>query len=411
MTTLGGESYADAFGKLYTSLCGLTGPTCATTSAPTASGATAYQGPVLPFFENAMNGPTSPYCTGFSSCTAAVASKLYSSISTSKAYSLWNSLSQQKSWVLGRTLPASQFPGGCVAGVASVCTQTAAVGQSLSTGTSNYNAGFVTFTLRDWHGVTGNSNFTWSHALGEGATRQSTSLYTVPDPWNVRRSFYGEQSWDTKFIFSQGLTWHPTLYRNQAGLLGHILGGWGLSPLFTAQSGFPKEVDTIGDCQSFGESNCDDSTFENAVLIGSIPAMTTNYGVTSSGAAGKNGNITSSCIVNGGVTCGGVGLNAWADPQAVYQHFRLPVLGVDCCMGGTGRIRGFARWNLDLQVTKNTKFTERFNAMFYATMTNVLNHFQPSDPSTSLNSVSNWGRISAQAFDPRKIELGLRVGW
>lgn len=413
MTTLGGETYADAFGKLYSSLCGLSGPTCATTSTPTAAG---YSGPVLPFFEAAMGGPTSAFCTGKPSCTAAIASNstLFSALTQVRAYDFWASMQGSSSWTLGRTLPALNPPGGCVAASTS-CAQTQAIGQSLSIGNSNYHAGFVTFNLKDYHGITGVSNFTWSKAMGMGATTQSTSLYTVPDPWNLR-SFYGPQSWDTKFIFNQGLTYHTPFYKGQQGFIGKALGGWGFSPLFVAQSGFPEEVDTNGDCQSFGESNCDDSTFENMVLIGKVPAMKSHFGVVASGA-GNSANVNSACLVavpgyhDPAINCGGIGMSAFADPTSVYASFRRPVLGIDSLMGGTGRIRGFNRWNLDLQITKNTKFSERFSTMFYGSFVNVLNHFQPSDPAMSVDNSGTFARISGAAFNQRQLELGLRFAW
>ncbi len=413
MMTLGGQSYADAFGKLYTSVCGLSSPTCATSAAfGSKSNPAQYTGPVEPFFETALGGAGSAYCTGFTSCTAAEASKLYSNYATGQAYTMWASMSAQKSWILGRTIPASNPPGGCVSG-ASICTQFPSMATSMSTGSSNYHAGFVSFTLRDWHGMTGTSNFTWSHALGMGATTQSSSGYTVMDPWNLR-AMYGEQFFDTKFLFNQGLSYHPPFFKNQPGIVGRLLGGWGVAPLFTAQSGLPLEVNIAGDCQSFGESSCDTSTNENAVLLGSAPSVSSHYGVTSSGSAGKTGNINSSCIVNGAVTCGGIGMNAFADPQAVYNSFRRLVLGVDTAGGGAGRIRGFARWNLDLQMTKDTKFTERYGATFYATFVNVMNHFQPADPPMNIDSsIGNWGLINAQAtgYPSRQMEFGVRIHW
>ena len=435
MTTLGGQSFASAYGNTYKAICGL-GAVCANSnmSIDAQGRPQLYTGPTQPFFEAVMGGPASPFCSanGFTSCTQAIfsprtpsdaanAASQFSNLANTQAYSLWTGLNSSSSWVLGRTLPASNPPGGCIgtgATPSSICTQTAAIGQSLSIGSSNYHAGFASFTLRDFHGFTGTSNFTWSHALGMGATTQSTSLYTVVDPWNLR-AMYGEQFFDTKFIFNQGLTYHPPLFKNQAGLLGRIAGGWGIAPLFVAVSGLPNEINT-NDCQSFGESNCDDSTNENAVLIGKVPlTASSHYGAVSSGTFGKNGNITSTCIKNGAVTCGGVGLNAYADPQAVANNLRPLILGVDTEGGGGGRLRGFPRWNLDLQLTKNTKFTERTSAMFYATFTNVFNHFQPADPALNITSPGGFGVITTSAFNvsgtpnvgQREIELGIRLAW
>ena len=219
------------------------------------------------------------------------------------------------------------------------------------------------------------------------------------DPWNLG-AMYGPQFYDIRFLFNTGLVYHLPFFRSQQGVLGRVLGGWALAPLFTAQSGFPQFVDVNGDCQSFGESSCSNTTNENSVLIGSIPGMSSHNGVTSTGA-GSGGN--------------NVGLNAYADPQSVYSHFRRLVLGVDTNGSGAGRIRGFPRWNMDLSITKETKINERVGIGFYALMTNVFNHFQPSDPTTCLDqdsstcAPSEFGVIKGQAYDPRQMEFGLRI--
>ena len=390
MTTLGGQSFAQAYAALYTAMCGLNAG-CA---------GNAYTGAAQPFFEQALGGPTSAYCSGFSSCAAAVASKQAANIQSGAVYNLWTALSGNAAWTLARTLPDSRVPGtvACPAG-SPVCSQLTSLAMSLSNGYGNYNAAFTTVRLRSWHGLDGQANFTWGKALGTGATTQSTSGYTVVDPWNLG-AMYGPQFYDIHFLFNTGLVYHPPLFRSQHGMLGHILGGWGLAPLFTAQSGLPQQVQVNSNCQSFGESSCSNSTNENAIRIGSVPGMSSNYGVTSTGA-GSAGNAT--------------GLNAYADPQSVYSQFRRPVLGVDGNLGGAGVIRGFPRWNLDLSVTKETKIGERVGIGFYALLTNVFNHFQPSDPTTCLDQDSSscqpsqWGVIRGQEYDPRQMEFGLRI--
>ena len=410
MTTVGGQSYAQAFGALYTAICGLNGPTCADTNMTRDQNGNLalYTGPAQPFFEQVLGGPTSPFCSGFSSCTAALASpqtpsgtgtknpnSQLSNLQLGAAYSLWTNLSKSPAWTLGRTLPDSVVPGSpaCPIGTP-VCSQLTSLAMSLSNGYGNYHAAFSTVRLRDWHGFDGVANFTFGRALGTGATTQSTSGYTVADPWNLH-AMYGPQFFDIKFLFNTGLVYHLPFFKSQQGALGRVLGGWGLAPLFTAQSGFPQIVDVNGDCQSFGEGRCSNTTNENAVLIGSIPGMSSHHDVTSSGA-GSSGNST--------------GLNAYGDPQAVYSQFRPLVLGVDGNAGGAGRIRGFPRWNMDFSITKETKVSERVGIGVYALMTNVFNHFQPSDPSTTLTpDPSLWGVVTGQAYDPRQMEFGLRI--
>src|SRR5258708_9210459 len=66
-----------------------------------------YTGPAQPFFEQALGGPTSAFCSGFSSCTAALASpqtpggvknpnSQLSNLQLGAAYSLWSTLSRSE---------------------------------------------------------------------------------------------------------------------------------------------------------------------------------------------------------------------------------------------------------------------------------------------------------------------------
>ena len=399
MTTLGGQTYADAYGKMYSGICGLGGGACA---------GAAYTGAAQPFFEAALGGTGSAYCKGFSSCTAAVASKQASQLKLGQVSSLWNALGQSSSWVLPRSMASANPAGGCVVSGSSVCAQINSLQMSLANGYGNYNALFGTVRMRDYHGMVGTANFTWGRALGIGSLTQSSSGATILDPWNLRTN-YGPQTFDTKLLFNASMSYHLPFHKSQSGMLGRFLGGWGVAPLFTAQSGLPIEVSLSGNNQAFGESSSSGVTaFENAVLVGKFPGLSSHYNVTASGAAGKSGNAPS-----------GVGLNAFSDPQAVYNSFRRMILGVDTNGGGTGRVFGFARWNLDASLTKETKFTERTGATLYLTMTNVLNHFQPADPTMNYDSPSSWGVVtravatstSSPAYDPRQMEFGIRIHW
>ena len=53
--------------------------------------------------------------------------------------------------------------------------------------------------------------------------------------------------------------------------------------------------------------------------------------------------------------------NMFANPVAVFNEFRQPILGLDTNSGGDGPIRGFGYWNLDLTISKNFRIAERVN--------------------------------------------------
>src|ERR1700719_5391186 len=80
---------------------------------------------------------------------------------------------------------------------------------------------------------------------------------------------YGPQIWDTKFLYILMMVYEPPFFARRHGTLGRVLGGWSIAPLFTAQTGFPLQVNvgsgTNVDCQTFGEMNCSSGgTNENA---------------------------------------------------------------------------------------------------------------------------------------------------
>ena len=387
MVTLNGQSFANAFANTYQGI--LNGQTVAP----------------QPFFESALGGAKSGYCSGSSSCTAAVVAKQRTQITGTQVYTLWSQLSKAQGWTLGRTLPDS------------APAQTASIYETTSLGHGNYNAAFVSLSFRDWHGLTAQSNFTWSRALGTVGLGQSTSSTTVLDPFNLD-SMYGPQPFDTPLVYNLSMVYTPKLFPDRK-LLKSLLGGWTFAPLFTAQSGVPLEMNINGggtsDCQSFGESNCSsDSTFENAVLLAPYTSgNSAHQNVTS--AAG------SAVATSGNASKGGSGLNLFANPSAVYSEFGRLVLGLNGSGGGAGVLRNLPTWNLDMQVSKEfpLPFREGMGLTFNAQFSNLLNHFQPSFVSGSTTSSSatylnidnpqNFGVLTQQGNTPRQMEFGLRL--
>jgi len=98
------------------------------------------------------------------------------------------------------------------------------VGLNASIGHGNYNAGFASLKVTNWHGLTFQENFTYSKALGTGAFVQATSQYTANDAFNLDQ-MYGVQNFDRKFVFNSYLVYEPPFYRSQQGFIGRVLGG------------------------------------------------------------------------------------------------------------------------------------------------------------------------------------------
>jgi hypothetical protein len=308
MTTLGGQSFANAFANLYNEVAG--GQTIQ----------------AQPFFETALGGASSAYCKAYASCTAAVATLQKSAITTTQVYNLWSALNAAPSWTLGRTLLASPAING-----GSVGTQLTSYEMAASNGWGNYNAAFLRLNMKSWHGLTAQSNFTWSRAMGTGASAQSSSSQTVLNPWDLQMS-YGPQTYDIRFVYNFLALYEEPFFRSQKGILGHVLGGWVIAPLFTAQSGAPLEVSigtgTNQNAQSFGEEYGNSNTaYENAVLIAPY---------TGGNSAHYNVSVASGAGVNGNASSGGSGINMFANPGS--DVLRFPPL--DSGRGHHGRRRG-----------------------------------------------------------------------
>ena len=99
----------------------------------------------------------------------------------------------------------------------------------------------------------------------------------------------------------------------------------------------------------------------------------------------------------------------FSNPAQIYYEFRRLILGLDTSGGGAGVIRGFPTWNLDATASKEIRATERVGATLIFQVTNVLNHFQPSNPGLDIDSPQTWGVVTGQANSPRQLEFGLRI--
>jgi hypothetical protein len=399
MMTLGGQRFDKAYAAVVTQYCGgdagMAGGNCAGNAAAVTP---------QPFFETALGGLGSAYCSGFTSCTAAVVANEGNAgtgnLSVQNVWSLWSDL-DKGAFIFPRSMMNSPIAGSPFGAQGQL---TSGVGVNASIGHGNYNALFVSYKMANWHGLTAQSNFTWGKALGTGATVQATSAFTLVDPYEIDRA-YGLQSWDRKFTYNVFFVYQPPFYKSQRGIAGRVLGGWSFAPILTAATGLPLLVtpsnnaeQLYGGGQSFGEADGSNfGGFENAVFI----CGNTRFGNS------RHNNVPGS----GGVGTNGFAVNLFADPVAVSKCFRNPILGLDDGHnGGYGNtLRGQPFLNVDLGVSKNVRVTERVSAEFNFIFTNLFNHVYLYDPYMNLSSLGDWGALEGQANVPRQMQFGIRL--
>jgi hypothetical protein len=278
---------------------------------------------------------------------------------------------------------------------------------------------FVSVRTSAWHGLTANSNFTWGRSLGTYVAVQASSSTTWTNPYNPSAN-YGPQSFDYKGIYNLSLYYDVPVYKTQKGILGHILGGWTISPLFTAQSGAPGTVsytESSGSGQTFGEvtsPGVSAVTGSGSGAVGFTPytgGNSAHYGI--AGDTGTNivfGTQSVGTKAISSATTALYGINQWTNPGQIFGEFRPCVLGLDTsCAHGDGP-RGLPTWNLDTQFIKDIGiYKERVGTQLFVTMTNITNHYQQSNGGLSLTSANTFGQITGQANNPRAMEFGVRI--
>jgi hypothetical protein len=404
MMTLGGQQFQKAYAAVEVGLgcktyvgCGAGIPQLQTgeSAAQLQAAQKAYANTFAPqpFFETALAG--TGYCNGFSSCTAAVVyneGAVSGNLLTQSVWSMWSDL-DNGAFNFPRSMQNTTI--NCVLGTEIGCggQATSGIADNMSIGYGNYNAGFVSLKVTNWHNVTLQQNFTFSKALGTGAVVQASSEYTANDPFNLQ-NMYGVQNFDRKFVYNLYSLIDDPYYKSQQGFLGRVLGGWAIAPILAIGSGSPVYCNTDTDAQSFGSGD-GNSYFDNEQCIfrGAHP-----YG------SSLNANV------------GPAAYNIFSNPSALLATVGPPILGLDQGTGGNGSvIRGLMYWNVDLRITKNIKIWERVSTQFEMVTTNVFNHPVFYNPGLSpgaavaFNNINDFGTTSSQGNNPRQMQFGLRL--
>jgi hypothetical protein len=395
MTTLGGQTFANAWANVYTEV---------SKGQPVTA---------QPFFENALGGPTSAFCTGSSSCSAAMATTFSSYLTTDDVTDFWSGMETSGSFILPNALYTDTG-------------QSTAYGPYVSTsdGFSNYQAMVVKLTKHTSHGLTLNSNFTYGHALGTIGLAQTYTLDTPDNVYNLRAD-WTPQPWDRKFNFNTLGTYNLPFGQGQRWLasgnpvLSRLVSGWSVSPIFTFGTGLPAEIYTGGIEMGAGyaENGASAVQLNGSQRYSNDP---TSHGISYcvSGETGCNNpnnvginsdnfGCPSSPECRGGNTANIFGANA----INVYNSFRPFVLGIDGAPSPDGNLRQPMIWELDFGVTKDTRITERVHAQFYMQSQNFFNHDNWGGANLNLQDAPDFGTLSGGATGPRIIQLGLRLAF
>jgi hypothetical protein len=371
MFTKGGQTFAQAFDALQTALLAGTAPSAVT---------------VQPFFEAALGGITSSYCSGYTSCTVAVATDQGGNIKLRDVMDTFANL--DGSWTTGGF-------------VGTYNNQVATLDTTVSWGRSTYAGAFLSLRKATSHGLSFDFNYTISKSMDQVGWNQDI-IDTVVDAYDLNRT-YGPSQWDRRHVLNAMVNLDLPFGKGKRFSAGNgldrVLGGWSTSYIFTGASGLPMQV---------VNSNTWGCEYGDGCFYADPASMIATKSISFTQTRHSSPSITG---VWGADSLDGYP-NAFTDPAAVATAFRLPLFS-DSRVGFSNSMRGQKRWNVDFALSKKTQITERFSTTFEMQMINAFNHPMLTDAEgqagyMDLRYKSSFGVMDTQYNQPRYIQWGLR---
>jgi hypothetical protein len=246
--------------------------------------------------------------------------------------------------------------------------------------TASYNGLQTTAQLRLTHGVMLYGFYTFSHTFDSVQLDNNTTQGGAEDMTNLRLE-RGPADFDLRHQFVASVVWQLSYYHGDRSLARQVINGWTISPIINIHSGFPFTVLDGKDANLTGNSGA-----ERAQLVPGVNPVLSNR------AAAE-----------------------WFNTAAFSQNPAVNGVAVD---GNSGRnmLRGPTFKDVDLAISRDFSFKERFRLQARADAYNVFNLVSLSTPagntvtccSTPLSvPAGTFGRILT-ANPMRQLQLGLR---
>ena len=235
---------------------------------------------------------------------------------------------------------------------------------------SNYNALQVSFTKRLHDGNIINANYTWSNSLSNIGTPQS--IYNLEPE-------YGPTGFDRRSLFNANFVYLLPFYRTQAGLRGHLLGGWQVTGIISYGSGLYLTAHTVNvDPGGVGDL----ATGSNAV-----GTARPDY------VSDPNRKAPHT-------------LTQWFNTSAFAQ---VPAGQYRPGNDRVGNIAGPGYSDWDLSLFKNFKIYQRLNMQLRGESFNTFNHTNFSGVATTLG-LTNYGQVTT-AGPARVMQLAAKINF
>ena len=277
-------------------------------------------------------------------------------------------------------------------------------------GVNNYNGLQIEAKKNFTHGLMGDVNLTWSHALGD---LLNLSDQSAGYQWFTMRNGnlnYGPSPFDRRFVFNSYWTYDLPIGKQKLlnvnnGILNRIVGGWTLGGIETIASGAPNILASArGTVNTFNTGN---GQVGSGVTLGSglTPSQLRSDLATipNMNPFGKTGNLISNV--------GAIAQSNGAANPASYGPAATP--------GAFGQFLYMYQrtsFNLDMSLYKTIPITERLRMSFELDALNFLNHpffslGSNSPTATSFGQVSSTMNGNAGSNFGRSVLLRAYLNW
>ena len=238
---------------------------------------------------------------------------------------------------------------------------------------SSYHALEVQALKRFSHRFTAQMSYTYAKSIDLSSTLSESG--GVANPFNLN-SDRGVSDFWSKHIAAVTWIYDLPLLSSRNATLRTIAGGWEVTGIWTARSGLPINITTGSDIALSGTPSQRPNVTGNPVLPGGRSRQDQilewfNPAVIAAPAAGTYGNA---------------GRNALTGPGSANTNF--------------GAFKNFA-----------LPFRERMKVQFRSEYFNLFNQIELGNPTATLNSGKNFGRITSTATGNRVIQFALKLAF
>lgn len=236
---------------------------------------------------------------------------------------------------------------------------------------SNFHALQTKFEKRYVSGLTLMASYTWSKMMdyGIGPFAGETVGASAFQNWNNLAAEFGTSTLDQTQRFIINSVYELPFFKGQKSALGKVLGGWQIGGIWSAFSGGP-----------LGITSAVNNTFSQG------------------GGQRPNWNGQNACVANP-VPTRWLDASVFSNPAA-YRFGNAPRTFNGCRSDRTDQV--------DMTLTKNTRFLERFNLQFRSEFFNIANSPRFAPPNQVFGN-PQFGTVTTQGNLPRIIQFGLKL--